>query len=465
MSKIESGKFDISYSEFDFERMLKKVTDIMGFRIDEKKQNLIVKIEKDVPKWIVADEQRLSQVLTNLLSNAVKFTPDEGTIVLSIRKTGENENLDTLRFDITDTGIGITKGQMEKLFTLFEQADGTIARKYGGTGLGLAISKSIVELMGGEIWVESEIGKGSDFAFEITVERGKNKVVEIKRSKHWENLRILVVDDSWEVLEYFKEYADQMKIQCVTASGGIEAFNFIETACNAGKADTAPFDIIFTDWRMPEMNGVELTEKIKERFGREAVVVMISAYEWETIAEGAKKAGVNDFIPKPLYPSVLTNCINEQLAKIAGEENNTGDAEPDSIKDIFAGCTILLAEDVEINREIVVSLLEETGAVIECAENGVEAVNFFEKNPARYGIILMDIHMPEMDGYEATRRIRALESNTEFSQQIPIVAMTANVFREDVERCLASGMNAHLGKPIDINELLKCLKKYLLKKE
>ncbi|MDR0877533.1 MAG: response regulator [Treponema sp.] len=474
MSKIESGKFDLSCSEFDFERMLEKVTGIMGFKVDEKKQNLIVKIEQDIPKRIISDEQRLSQVVTNLLSNAVKFTPVDGTIVLSVKKTDEKENFCTLRFDVTDTGIGITKEQMGKLFTLFEQADGTIARRYGGTGLGLAISKSIIELMGGEIWVESEGGKGSDFAFVITVEKGKSSGGAVKRPASWENLRILAVDDSWEVLEYFKEYADQMKIQCVTAGDGEEAYNLMN--------GNNPFDIVFADWRMPGMNGIELTEKIKTRFGQKTVVVMISASEWETIEENAKKAGVDDFIPKPLFPSALTDCINGQLTKMSGAED-ADEAEPDNETNIFAGCTILLAEDVEINREIVVSLLEETGVAIECAGNGVEAVRLFEENPGRYGIVLMDIHMPEMDGYEATRRIRALESGPEFGAQtetprqqlettsnhrfaqVPIVAMTANVFKEDVEKCFAAGMNGHLGKPIDINELMKCLVKYLHKKE
>jgi CheY-like chemotaxis protein len=454
MSKIESGKLDLSYSEFDFEKMLKKVTGVMSFRIDEKKQNFIVRIERDVPTRIIADEQRLSQVLTNLLANAAKFTSEEGTITLTVKKIAEKDGFCTLRFDVIDSGIGISGDQMENLFTLFEQADGTIARRYGGTGLGLAISKSIVELMGGEIWADSEPGKGSDFAFEITVQYKKDAEESApKRIYSWDKLRILVVDDSWEVLEYFKEYAEQMKINCVVASNGAEAYNMM------ADEDKIPFDIIFVDWRMPEMNGIELTEHIKTRFGKEVVVIMISAAEWETIEEDAKKAGVDGFIPKPLFPSILTDCINSCIKNM--REFGGGKAEGEQ-RDAFSGHTILLAEDVEINREIIISLLEDTGVSIDCAVSGAEAVRLFTENPSKYSVIFMDIHMPEMDGYEATRRIRA--SSAAEAKTIPIIAMTANVFKEDIERCFAAGMNDHLGKPVDIEKLMTHLKKYLRRK-
>ncbi|MDR2370913.1 MAG: response regulator, partial [Treponema sp.] len=401
MSKIEAGKLELTCSEFNFEKMLKMVTNMMEFRIAEKQQNFIVKVEPGVPGRIIADEQRLAQILTNLLLNAVKFTPEGGTITLSVERqpagnaetpaaalmtAGEKSSAEgagrcLLCFHIIDSGIGITKEQIEKLFALFEQADGTIARKFGGTGLGLAISKNIVELMGGTIQVESEPGKGSDFSFKIIVEQGKEKEVS---NKSWENLRILAVDDSWEVLEYFSEYAVQTNIECVAASGSEEALRLIETSNS--------FDIVFVDWCMPGLNGIELTEKIKKKFGSNAMVVMISASEWETMKDAAEKAGVDGFIPKPLFPSVLTDCINNCLRK--NPSRNT-----DMRENIFAGKRILLAEDVEINREIVSSLLETSGVIIDFAENGREAVQKFENDPAGYGIIFMDIHMPEMDGY------------------------------------------------------------------
>jgi PAS domain S-box-containing protein len=454
MSKIEAGKFELAYSEFDFEKMLLRVTNVMNFRIDEKRQNLIIRVDPDIPKYLIADEQRLAQVLTNLLSNAGKFTPEEGTIILSVKKLADTDNLCTLRVEVSDTGIGISPAQQSRLFSLFEQADGSIARKYGGTGLGLAISRSIVELMGGEIWVESEPDKGSTFIFEITVERGaaaRERDPNVKTK--WQSLRILAVDDSQDVLEYFKDFAGTMGIRCAVAAGGMEAYTLIEESADD------PFDIVFVDWRMPRMNGIELTKKIKTRFGENIVVIMISATEWETISEEAGSAGVDGFVPKPLFPSVLVDCINTHLESrhilpSKTEEDTGGESN------IFAGLYILLAEDVEINREIVFSLLEDTGAGIDSAENGRQAVDMFQANPSKYGIILMDIHMPEMDGYEATRRIRALD--IERAKTIPIMAMTANVFREDIEKCLAVGMNDHLGKPIDVDELIKKLKQYLL---
>jgi signal transduction histidine kinase/CheY-like chemotaxis protein len=404
MSKIEDGKFEISTAEFELEKMLKRINSTMKFKLNEKKHNLILRIDKDLPERIIADEQRLAQVLTNLLSNAVKFTDVDGTIILSIKIIAVKDKFYTLRFNVIDTGIGISAGQIGKLFTLFEQADGTTSRKYGGTGLGLAVSGSIVELMGGKIWVESEPGKGSDFAFEITVE-------------------------------------------------------------GAGKSP----------------------------------------------------------IPLQEPPSAVIDVINRHEDSCAEEEKLTG---------IFKDHAILLAEDVEINQEIVISLLEETGVDIECAGDGTEAVRKFQENPARYDLILMDIHMPEMDGYEATRKIRAFETETENSgasfveaprsfrhwvnsclldqkeeglagervptktictsfngeksamsfpnvstsvsfaeaakdcfdlrKQIPIIAMTANVFKEDIEKCFAAGMNGHIGKPVEFNVLVRILRKYLV---
>jgi PAS domain S-box-containing protein len=317
MSKIEAGKFELSYSEFDLEKMVRRVAGVMNFRISEKQQTFILDMDPALPARIAADEQRIAQVITNLLSNAVKFTPEKGTISLSMKRTGGEGNLHTLQCAVEDTGIGISPEQQSRLFSLFEQADGSVVRKYGGTGLGLAISKSIIELMGGAIWVHSDLGKGAVFAFEITVEEG-----------------------------------------------------------------TAP-----------------------------------------------EPAGSK---PDP-------------------EQRD---------RNIFAGQRILLAEDIEINQEIVLALLEHTGIAIDTAENGKQAVALFQESPAKYRLILMDIHMPEMDGYEAARLIRTAQS--ESAKTIPIIAMTANVFKEDIEKCLAAGMNDHLGKPIDMEELLKKLKRYLL---
>jgi signal transduction histidine kinase/DNA-binding response OmpR family regulator len=466
MSKIEAGKFEIAYCEFNLVKVIKKIIDMVEFKINEKEQNFVVDIEQGLPEWVIADEQRFVQVLMNLLSNAVKFTDAGGTIKLVAKIINVADTMYTLRFDVIDSGIGISAEQMGRLFTVFEQADGSISRKYGGTGLGLAVSKSIVELMGGEIWVESELGKGSDFAFEMTVEQGKSKHGDVSDEKIFKkDTRILVVDDSWSDIEFFNAYAKKMEIHCDAATDAARACQLMEAAGDN------PYDLIFVDWRMPEINGIELTEKIRSRFGEKAIVVMISIAEWKTIEADATKAGVNDFIAKPLFPSVLTETINRYLGKTAKEEKIAG---------IFSGHTILLAEDVEINQEIVIALLEETNITIDCAGNGIEAVKKFQDNPAKYSLILMDIHIPEMDGYEATRRIRAIEAQpdadtasltegssagrllSEQQKRVPIIAMTANVFKEDIEHCLVAGMNEHLGKPIEIDLLLKVLRRYLL---
>jgi signal transduction histidine kinase len=319
MSKIEANMLELSPVEFNFEKMLQKVVMVSSFRVDEKKQIFSLNIDKDMPKTLIADDQRLAQVITNLLSNAVKFTPEEGSICLDTRFLGEENGICSLQISVKDSGIGISAEQQKKLFQSFHQAESSTSRKFGGTGLGLAISKSIVEMMGGKIWIESEPGKGSTFTFTIRARRGINEDID------------------------------------------------------------------------------------KEQ-------------------------------------------------KQGADENISG---------IFDGYCVLLAEDVEINREIVMTLLEPTRLQIDCAENGEQAVRMFSKNPDKYDLIFMDIQMPEMDGYEATRRIRALDTLP--AKNIPIIAMTANVFREDIEKCLAAGMNSHVGKPIDFGEVHERLKTYLLK--
>jgi CheY-like chemotaxis protein len=317
MSKIEANKFELSPDEFNFEKMIQSAVNVINFRIDEKRQQFTVRIDDAIPKTLIADDQRLAQVITNLLGNAVKFTPEEGSISLDARFLGEKDGLYTIEIAISDTGIGISPEQQKRLFSSFQQAEISTARRFGGTGLGLAISKNIVEMMGGTIGVQSELGKGSVFTF----------TVQAKKSVH--------VNDA---------------------------------------ADNPP---------------------------------------------GVKK-------------------------DIAG---------------LFAGRRILLAEDMEINREVVLALLEPALMEIDCAENGAEAVRKFSEAPQKYDLIFMDVQMPEMDGYEATQRIRAL--NLPKAKSIPIVAMTANVFREDVEKCMKAGMNGHVGKPLNFDEVLEQLYTYL----
>ncbi|SBW09940.1 putative Histidine kinase [uncultured delta proteobacterium] len=447
MSKIEANKFELSYTEFSFEKMLMRVLNVVNFRIEEKKQTLVVTVSPDIPYSIISDEQRLAQVIANLLSNAVKFTPEQGTITLAARKTEEKDGECTLLVSVTDTGIGVPPEHQARLFNSFEQADGGISRKFGGTGLGLAISKRIVSLMGGEIRVESEAGKGSTFSFTVRAQRGAATSEGALADIDWNDLRVLLVDDAPEVGEYFSNLARNLGFACTVANSGFEALAILRDK------GPAAFDIIFADWKMPGMDGIELAGKITD-FGKEQpIIIMISATEWSDIEKDAKAAGVKHFVPKPLFAAAIIDAISESLGKKAVADQAAALAD----KDCFAAFTILLAEDIAINREIVITMLEDTGIAIDTAENGKEACELFRAAPDKYAMIFMDIHMPEVDGYEATRRIRAMRDIPR-AGTVPIIAMTANVFREDIERCLAAGMNGHIGKPIDFAALMEKLR-------
>ncbi|MDR1127978.1 MAG: response regulator [Treponema sp.] len=491
MSKIEANKFDLSLAEFNFENILQRAVNVINFRVDEKNQRLAVYVDKHIPRTLIGDDQRITQVIANILSNAVKFTPEGGSIRLDAALVKEDGKICTIEIKVTDTGIGISEERQSRLFSSFEQADSGISRKFGGTGLGLAISKNIVEMMGGKIWVKSEPGKGSTFAFTVQAEHGPeaSEAPADIPAPMLNYLRVLVVDDEREVLDYFKDIASRFGFSCDTVISGEEALETIER--------NKPYNICFVDWKLPGINGIDLARKIRDpacfagtKQGETGtglpapgelfpVVILISATDWSVIEADARSAGVNRFLPKPLFPSSIMDCINECV----GIDKLRAPEKAQSAKgDNFEGCRVLLAEDVEINREIVIALLEPTGLDVDCAKNGAEAVQRYSENPGAYQMIFMDVQMPEMDGYEATRRIRAFEEeqrkkpapgfpagtpgeHTEgvpaFPKGIPIIAMTANVFREDIEKCLESGMNDHVGKPLDFNEVLEKLRRFL----
>ncbi|WP_310599781.1 response regulator [Desulfobulbus sp.] len=449
MSKIEAGKFELSPVEFSFEKLLQRIVNVINFRVEEKHQHFRVHVDEKIPDMLVADDQRLSQVITNLLANAVKFTPEEGTVLLNAHCEREEDDRVGLRIEVSDTGIGIDAEQQTRLFQSFQQAESSTTRKFGGTGLGLAISKRIVDMMGGKIWVESESGHGATFIFTISAGRGTTAAAKgLPTAPDWAGIRVLAVDEEPDVLEYFQTIADKIGFVCDTASGGQEALARI--------ARNEPYDFYFIDWAMPGIDGLELTRRIKADNNRQATVIMVSSVEWSVLERDAQNAGVDGFLPKPLFASAIADCISARLSLKKEAEGQDAAAGGD---ESYAGHRILLAEDVELNREIVLSLLEPTELTVDCAENGAAAVRMFSADPQRYDMIFMDIHMPEMDGYEATRRIRALE--IPWAGQIPIVAMTANVFREDIEKCLATGMNDHIGKPLDFNDVLEKLRRYL----
>ncbi|MDR0998833.1 MAG: response regulator [Treponema sp.] len=468
MSKIAANKFELSFTEFNLEKTLIRITDVIEFRVGEKKQNLFVKTSPDLPAYIISDEQRLSQVITNLFSNAVKFTPDYGDITLRVDKIEEKDACCTLCFRVSDTGIGISREQQRKLFNSFVQADGGISRRFGGTGLGLAISKRIVEMMDGDIRVESQLGQGSSFIFTIKARTGKGQgESRATLAPRIENIRALVVDDSEELREYFVSMAARIGFNCDTAESGFQALRMLDRGNR--------YDIYFVDWAMPEMDGIELSRKLREKIGGPTVIIMISSFEWEKIETAARSAGVNGFLPKPLYPSYVLDCINQHFSldtPLTGRKEEPGQTSETGENPILAGKRALIAEDIEINREIVITLLEPLGLEISCAENGIEALDMFKADPGRYDLIFMDVHMPEMDGYEATRRIREFEASLALGfsgdgtgpspKRIPIIAMTANVFAEDIDRCLAAGMDGHVGKPLDLEQVLKSLGSCLL---
>jgi CheY-like chemotaxis protein/anti-sigma regulatory factor (Ser/Thr protein kinase) len=452
MSKIEADKFEISPNEFEFENMLQNVINVVQVKANEKKQNLSVIFHDLVPGRIYCDELRLSQALTNLLNNATKFTGEGGNITLRISRHSRRGKAETLHIEVEDTGIGISMEQQQKLFRSFEQADGSITRRFGGTGLGLAICKKIINLMGGDIYVESEPGRGSTFIFDVDFIWCGTPPETEKRRLTPETIRILVADDQTYICEYFRGILDSFSMKCETAGSGEEALVKVVDAQKRGR----PFDIIFIDWHMPGMTGAETAKKIKDAMNSNIVVVMISAYEWNEIQASSGEIPVERFLPKPILPSTMFNTIIEltdfsspvPLAEISQAPGTD-----------FSGKNILVAEDIEINREILQSILEETKISIDWAENGRIAVDAFIAQPQKYKMILMDMQMPELDGLAATREIRSLDFPE--AKAIPIVAMTANAFKADVESCLAAGMNDHIAKPLDVDNLLLKLSRYL----
>ena len=450
ISKIEANKFKISTARFDFERMIQKVISIIHFPVEEKQQEFRARIDGDIPRFLIADDQRLTQVLTNLLYNAVKFTHEGGVITLDARRLNESGGVNTLLISVADTGIGIAKEQQARLFNFFEQADNSTSRQFGGTGLGLAISKRIVEMMGGRIWVESTPGQGSVFSFTIQAKTGEEQPEENQNSEmDWSSIRVLATCGAVEIQGYFLQAARRLGFVCDIGANGRQARALIE------KNDV--YDVVFIDGSIPDI--ADLIESVKnagqpgQDRKRRQVAAVVSTLEWEVLSEKFQNFGIDHFLLKPILPCSITDCLYACFGIQASPKKQRAEVET------FAGRRALLAEDMEINQEIVRALLEPTHLEIVWAKNGVEAVELFSESPENYDIIFMDVQMPEMDGYAATRRIRALDLPK--ARNIPIIAMTANVFREDVEECLAAGMNDHIGKPVILEEVMKKLREYL----
>ena len=453
MSKIEANKVELSFSEFVFEKMLMRILNVVNFTIEEKEQTLHLFIDRNVPFSIISDEQRLGQVIANLLSNAVKFTPQKGSISLSVRALNREKDQYTLEVEVRDSGIGVSKENQAKLFKSFEQADGGIARKFGGTGLGLAISKRIVELLGGQIRVESEPGQGASFIFTIAAQCGNiTPMQSLGSGTSWQNVHALVVTGDAETRSCFLGITESTGISCDILENAQDALAALEQ-----RSEEDAYAVIWIDRQLPGMDGIALAREIRKRCVEKTALIMLSGENGANIQEEALAAGIDTCLVKPLFSSMIIDSIVERLNSAADAANpDSKESAPDVS---FAGHRVLLAEDVLINQEILLTVLEDTGLAIDCANNGKEAFAMYEANPGLYNLIFMDIHMPEVDGYEATRRIRAL--GVPGADTVPIIAMTANVFREDIERCMAAGMNDHLGKPIDRADIIAKLKSYL----
>ena len=451
MSKIEAGKFDLENAPMNIEKTLMKVCNIVIDNIEKKKQTLNVIMGKDLNLNYIADDLRLSQVIANLLSNAVKFTPEEGKISLSVDKAGQQGNICTLRFSVSDTGIGITADQIAHLFNAFEQADGSISRRFGGTGLGLAISKTIVEKMGGRIWVESEYGAGSTFIFEVKLEYAPHQETVIFDGIRPENLRLLVIENDDDIRNRFVNITGNFGIKTDAAADADEALRFVETVY----ATKRSYDMIFLAYDLHASSsvssGIDFAKQLSGKIDKNTVIIITTFLEWNSIEKEALENNITHYITKPLFPSSVLNAINEVVGttlKSLEIKTETTVKPPD-----LSGVTVLLAEDVEINREIFIALLEETHITVDSAENGLITVSKFRENPDKYDLIIMDVQMPEMDGCQATQVIRKMDIPR--AKTIPIIAMTANAFKEDIEQCLASGMNDHLAKPIDEKSVIE----------
>ncbi len=451
MSRIEANTFEIASHEFDFENMLQRVFNAIQPKVDEKRQKFVFECKEMFTRAMISDELRLSRVLINLLDNATKFTPEYGILSLKINQTPLDDDHSTIHVEVKDTGIGMTPEEQSRLFTMFAQMDNDLTRRFGGTGLGLVVCKEIVNLMGGDILVESEPEQGSRFRFSINVGWGDEILRPVPHSAAHEDLRILVVDDAEDVLEYLSNVLESLSLKNDCASTGEQALDMVSSALQAGK----PYDLIFIDWNMPDLTGGQTAKEIKRVMDDDILLVAISALDWAEIEDSAKALGIANFLPKPILPSALLNMIMRLTSRtFVQQSSGTMEGLPD-----WSGKNILLAEDMELNREVAVTILEGTGISIDAADDGLEAVELFRRQGEKYHLILMDVQMPRVDGLTATKTIRA--SGLPNAMDIPIIAMTANAFREDVQACLDAGMNGHITKPVDMDELIRLLSMYL----
>ena len=447
MSRIESGRMVLKQEEFSFLKLIEAINTLFSTQCQEKGLDYQCHINSEISDYYIGDSTKLRQILINIIGNAVKFTPEGGKVELDIERKAQYDNKSTICFTIKDNGIGMSKEYLPHIFDTFSQEDSSNTSKYGSSGLGLAITKNIVEMMNGDIEVESEKGKGTTFYVTITL----NDVEKAAEEKNIEEIRpdqltTLVVDDDPIACEHAKIVLGKSGIRCDTALSGKEAIEMV----SLHHARRKPYDLILVDWQMPELDGVETARRIREIIGKESAIIILTAYRWDDVYEEAIRAGVDSFISKPLFAS----SVIEEYQSASRRKKEEGKAE--TKKADLSGKKILLAEDVQINAEIMMMLLKTRNMEVDLAENGKIAVEMFEKQPeGHYDAILMDVRMPEMDGLEATQKIRSMQRKD--AKDIPIIALTANAFDEDVQRSMQAGLNAHLSKPVQPEVLFETL--------
>ncbi len=449
MSKIESGKLSLNIDILSLRDVMENIVNIIQPQIKERRQHFDIFIENIESEEVCCDGVRLNQVLVNLLSNAIKFTPEEGTINVYLYQEASPAGDSYVRchFRVKDNGIGMSQEFQRKIFETFSREDSKV-QKIEGTGLGMAITKFIVGMMDGTIEVESEQGKGSEFHVTIDLERATIQDADIVLPP-W---RLLVVDNNEDLCRSAASVLKGIGVQAEWVLNGREALQKIEE----NHRKNADYEIILLDWKMPDMNGLETTRGIRKIVGDDLPILIISAYDWSDIEEEARAAGAQGFISKPLFKSNLYLGLSRYVEGMLEDDEQETNAEKELD---FGGLRILLAEDNDLNWEIAEDILTDVGFEVEWAENGQICVDKFKQSElGYYDAVLMDIRMPVMNGYDAAKAIRALDRP---DARLPIIAMTADAFSEDIQRCLECGMNEHVAKPIDIEKLMKLLKRYL----
>ncbi len=455
-SKIEAGKLDMEAVEFDLSKTLDNVANVITVKAKEKENlEVLFNLDTKVPNFLVGDPLRLNQILVNLGNNAIKFT-EQGEIVLTTKIIEKSNDKVTLQFSMRDTGIGMSEQQQAKLFQAFSQADTSTTRKYGGTGLGLTICKRLVNMMGGEIGVESEPGEGTSFSFTVNFGLGKDTVersfVPVPDLKH---LKVLVVDDNATSRNILQDILESFSFEVYLSASGQEAIEEIERADK-----DEPFRLVVMDWKMPGMDGLEASNRIKthKELNNIPSIILVTAYGKEGLMRQADKIGLNGFLLKPVSSSMLFDSVMHAMGKGKKDQSvisREKDKQPEEFKAI-AGAKVLLVEDNEINQQVAQEILQGAGLIVTVVNDGQEGVNAAMQHP--YDVILMDIQMPVMDGYTASREIRNLKSEI---RNVPIIAMTAHAMAGDENKSLEAGMNGHVTKPIDPDQLFSTLQKWI----